>query len=84
MPLLAPPEELYCEQRRRELARIITQGMLRLRQRRRQTGKAAAPPTTAPNSPAERLDVSPEIVLSGESQRPSRAKKTSRLSVRST
>ena len=58
------PTELSPEQRRRELAGILAQGVLRLRQRRRQTGEAAAPPTTAPNSSAGRLEVSGETVLS--------------------
>jgi hypothetical protein len=55
------PAELSPEQRRRELADILAQGVLRLRQRRRRTGE---PPTTAPNSSAGRLEVSGETVLS--------------------
>jgi hypothetical protein len=47
-----------------EIARILGQGVLRLRQRRRLIGQAAAPPTTARESSAGRLDVSEETVLS--------------------
>lgn len=59
------PAELSPEHRRRELAAILAQGVLRLRQRRRLTGEAAAPPPTiAPESSARRLEVSRETVLS--------------------
>ena len=58
------PTELSPEDRRRELAGILAQGVLRLRKCRRQTGEAAAPPTAAPESSAGRLEVSGETVLS--------------------
>ena len=58
------PAELSPEDRRRELARILAQGVLRLRQRRRLIGEVGAPPTTAQESSAGRLEVSGETVLS--------------------
>jgi len=58
------PAELSPEQRRHELARILAQGVLRLRQRRRLIGQSAAPPPIAPESSAGRLEVSGETVLS--------------------
>jgi hypothetical protein len=61
------------DERRREIVRTLAAGIQRLHERH-----------ALRKSPAERLDVSPEIVLSGESQRPSRAKKTSRPGVTST
>ena len=58
------PTELSPEDRRRELAGILAQGVSRLRQRRRLIGEVSAPPTTAPESSAGRLEVSGETVLS--------------------
>jgi len=58
------PADMTPEQRRHELARILAQGVLRLRQRRRLIGQAAAPPTTTPESSAGRLEVLGETVLS--------------------
>ena len=58
------PAELSPEQRRRELAGILAQGVLRLRKCRRLIGEVGAPPTAAPESSAGRLEVSGETVLS--------------------
>jgi len=56
--------ELTPDQRRRELVAILAAGVLRLRQRRLRAGEPAAPPKTAPDSAAGRLEVGAETVLS--------------------
>lgn len=64
MHAVALTADMTPEQRRLELARILAQGVLRLRQRRRLIGQAAAPPETAPEISAGRLEVSGKTVLS--------------------
>ncbi len=64
MRLTDDVSELTPNQRRRELVAILAAGVLRLRQRRLRTGEPAAPPKTAPDSAAGRLEVGAETVLS--------------------